>query len=86
MHTTLAVTVSGSRCNTWAEHPYMTTHLEQDGDWSYDGSIRTAYNFCRDPHNENKLWCYTDVKPKGYGDCNMSLCDSVSSTIQSGEN
>ena len=55
----LSVTVNDNQCQFWSSvYPYNHTY-EDDARSPMDGSVKAAKNFCRDPTNKGRPWCYT---------------------------
>ncbi|KAF7660312.1 hypothetical protein LDENG_00284540 [Lucifuga dentata] len=67
---TVAVTQSGKTCQSWsAQTPHK--HDLTVNNFPCRGLEK---NYCRNPENEEKLWCYTTDPETRWEYCNVSSC------------
>ena len=78
----VSVTASGRVCQYWSlDFPHHHKLLIHDSSFP-EKSIAAAKNFCRDPHNDGFLWCFTTDPGVRWDICNVNLCSKYSCGIR----
>ncbi|XP_066533081.1 plasminogen-like [Hoplias malabaricus] len=67
---TVSVTESGKTCQTWASQ-VPQKHSRTPDNYPCKGLDQ---NYCRNPDNERKPWCYTTDPGTRWEYCNVSIC------------
>ncbi|XP_076872226.1 plasminogen-like, partial [Brachyhypopomus gauderio] len=75
---TVAVTESGKTCQTWASQ-YPHEHSRTPEKFPCRGLEK---NYCRNPDNERRLWCYTTDPETRWEYCAIPSCDTAPHTEQ----
>ena len=71
----LSVTANGRQCQAWsAKYPH-DHNFDKDSLFPADGSVSTAMNYCRDPNNEGRIWCFTTDPDVIWEYCNFLPCE-----------
>ncbi|XP_076872223.1 plasminogen-like [Brachyhypopomus gauderio] len=73
---TVAVTESGKTCQTWASQ-YPHEHSRTPEKFPCRGLEK---NYCRNPDNERRLWCYTTDPETRWEYCAIPSCDTAPHT------
>ena len=73
----LSTTANGRKCQAWSsswphDHDFHTDSLFQ-----VDGSLKAAENYCRDPSNKGRIWCFTTDPDVTWEFCNFHACTVV---------
>ena len=72
-HGNVSVTISGRVCQAWAAQ-WPNSHNYKDINFPYE-SVEEASNYCRDPDQYSKLWCFTiDRYITSMEDCHVPEC------------
>jgi len=71
----IAKTQNGLTCRNWADKGWPDMYFPNDG-----YSAKAARNYCRNPNNMERPWCYIDDADT-FQYCNVPLCDSVRPTL-----
>ena len=71
------MTVNDNQCQFWSSmYPYNHTY-EDDARFPMDVSVKAAKNFCRDPTNKGRPWCYTVDPEVVWEYCSFRPCTSL---------
>ena len=70
----LSETANGLRCQSWSTKYPHNHKFDKDSYFSMDGSVLEASNYCRDPSNEGKIWCFTMDPNVVWEYCNSRSC------------
>uniref|UniRef100_A0A4W4FYS0 Kringle domain-containing protein n=1 Tax=Electrophorus electricus TaxID=8005 RepID=A0A4W4FYS0_ELEEL len=73
---TVAVTASGKTCQIWASQ-YPHIHSRTPEKYPCKGLEK---NYCRNPDNERKPWCYTTDPETRWEYCTVPICDAIPHT------
>ena len=74
----LATTRSGKTCQRWDSNFPHSPNSAIKGENFPEKSLAMAGNKCRDPENENYLWCYTTDPGTRWDKCDVPMCDGKS--------
>ena len=62
-------------CQSWsAQWPQPHDNFVEDSEFPVDGSVAAARNYCRDPADEGRTWCYTMDPEFRWEYCNFPPC------------
>lgn len=70
---TITTTVSGRTCQRWDSH-YPHNPYVYDTDHMPENSLTEAENYCRNPHLEPSVWCYTTDPDVRWDYCKVWKC------------
>ena len=70
----LSVTANGRQCQAWSAKSPHDHNFDEDSLFPADGSVFVAMNYCRDPNNEGRIWCYTTDPDVIWEYCNFLPC------------
>ena len=70
------MTENGRTCQGWnAQSPHIHDENDEDSDFPLDGSVDAAMNYCRDPDDEGRPWCYTTDPAERWEYC--EICEGL---------
>ena len=70
----LSVTASGRQCQAWSSNWPHEHDFHMDSLFRVDGSVKAAENYCRDPRNKGRIWCFTTDPDVSWEFCNFHPC------------
>ena len=71
-----SVTASGKMCQAWtAESPHLPDSDIVIQSNFPDASIADASNYCRNPDEGDRPWCYTTDPDERWEYCDVPVCD-----------
>ena len=73
---TAARTTNGKACQKWSDNSPQK-HEYHDDSMFPDGSVASAYNYCRAPDNRTAPWCYTEDEFVRWDYCDVQMCDGM---------
>ena len=68
---TLSTTKNGYTCQKWTE---QTPHVHSTTREDYPDGGLGDHNYCRNPDDEESVWCYTTDPGKWYDYCYVPSC------------
>ena len=72
----------GTPCMAWSEQtPHKHTYADPTL-FPNDKSVVAANNYCRDPSNDGRPWCYTVQESQRWEWCNVPPCKYRETSLQ----